>query len=71
MSKPQKNVGRVSPSGRNPTSNVSAHGVPLMLGDVVTLQRGTTYKGDLLGQPGPVLLGLAPFNAMVVSVTTH
>ncbi|OFZ68918.1 MAG: hypothetical protein A2V79_03775 [Betaproteobacteria bacterium RBG_16_56_24] len=29
------------------------------MGDVVTLQRGTTYKGGLLGQPGPVLLGLA------------
>lgn len=29
------------------------------LGDVVTLIRGTTYKGSLLGQPGPVLLGLA------------
>ena len=31
----------------------------LKLGDVVTLQRGTTYKSALLGQPGPVLLGLA------------
>lgn len=31
----------------------------LTLGDVVTLQRGTTYKSALLGQPGPVLLGLA------------
>jgi type I restriction enzyme S subunit len=29
------------------------------LGDYFTLQRGTTYKGPLLGQPGPVLLGLA------------
>jgi len=29
------------------------------LGDLVTLVRGTTYKGQLLGQPGPVLLGLA------------
>jgi type I restriction enzyme S subunit len=29
------------------------------LGDVVTLVRGTTYKSALLGQPGPVLLGLA------------
>ena len=28
------------------------------LGDYVTLQRGNTYKGALLGQPGPVLLGL-------------
>src|SRR5436190_22935688 len=32
---------------------------PLTLRDVVTLQRGTTYKSALLGQPGPVLLGLA------------
>ena len=32
---------------------------PLKLGDVVTLQRGTTYQSALLGQPGPVLLGLA------------
>src|SRR5262245_6614165 len=30
-----------------------------MLGDYFTLQRGTTYKSRLLGQPGPVLLGLA------------
>lgn len=29
------------------------------LGDVVSLVRGTTYKSVLLGQPGPVLLGLA------------
>ncbi|MCW8275953.1 restriction endonuclease subunit S [Pseudomonas sp. PCH199] len=29
------------------------------LGDFVSLQRGTTYKGDLLGLPGAVLLGLA------------
>lgn len=29
------------------------------LGDFVTLQRGNTYKSALLGQPGPVLLGLA------------
>lgn len=29
------------------------------LGDFVSLQRGTTYKGVLLGLPGPVLLGLA------------
>jgi type I restriction enzyme S subunit len=29
------------------------------LGDFVSLQRGTTYKSDLLGMPGPVLLGLA------------
>lgn len=31
----------------------------LKLGDFVSLQRGTTYKGALLGLPGPVLLGLA------------
>ena len=29
-----------------------------LLGELVTLQRGTTYKSALLGQPGPVLLGL-------------
>lgn len=29
------------------------------LGDYVELQRGNTYKSALLGQPGPVLLGLA------------
>src|SRR5713226_2712725 len=29
------------------------------IGDYFTLQRGTTYKSRLLGQPGPVLLGLA------------
>lgn len=29
------------------------------LGDYFTLQRGTTYKSRLLGQPGPVSLGLA------------
>ena len=29
------------------------------LGDYFTLQRGTTYKSRLLGEPGPVLLGLA------------
>lgn len=28
------------------------------LGDVVRIQRGTTYKSALIGQPGPVLLGL-------------
>ncbi len=32
------------------------------LGDYFTLQRGTTYKSRLLGQPGPVLLGLATIN---------
>jgi type I restriction enzyme S subunit len=29
------------------------------LGDLVSLQRGITYKSPLLGRPGPVLLGLA------------
>ncbi|PKM28555.1 MAG: restriction endonuclease subunit S [Gammaproteobacteria bacterium HGW-Gammaproteobacteria-11] len=29
------------------------------LRDLVSLQRGTTYKGALVGLPGPVLLGLA------------
>jgi type I restriction enzyme S subunit len=29
------------------------------LGDYLELQRGNTYKSALLGQPGPVLLGLA------------
>jgi type I restriction enzyme S subunit len=32
---------------------------PRILGDVVSLIRGTTYKSVLLGQPGPLLLGLA------------
>ena len=32
---------------------------PKTLGDYFTLQRGTTYKSRLLGQPGPLLLGLA------------
>src|SRR4030065_733741 len=54
MSERPKTVGRVSTRQATP-----AHGAPLTLGDVVTLQRGTTYKGGLLGQPGPVLLGLA------------
>ena len=31
----------------------------LPLRSFVSLVRGTTYKGDLVGQPGPVLLGLA------------
>jgi type I restriction enzyme S subunit len=29
-----------------------------VLGDFITLQRGKTYKGMLVGEPGPVLLGL-------------
>lgn len=33
--------------------------IPTSLGEVVRLVRGTTYKSALLGQPGPVLLGLA------------
>ena len=28
------------------------------IGDYVSLQRGTTYKGKLVGKPGPALLGL-------------
>ncbi|QEA29484.1 hypothetical protein FGL91_13505 [Microbacterium sp. CBA3102] len=28
------------------------------VGDLVTLQRGRTYKGNLVGEPGPALLGL-------------
>ncbi|OUI80279.1 restriction endonuclease subunit S [Acetobacter tropicalis] len=32
--------------------------MPAILGDYFELQRGTTYKSALLGQPGPVLLGL-------------
>lgn len=28
------------------------------IGDFVTLQRGITYKGNLVGKPGPALLGL-------------
>lgn len=32
------------------------------LGDYFTLQRGKTYKSRLLGQSGPVLLGLATIN---------
>src|SRR5688572_13178266 len=28
------------------------------VGDYVTLQRGITYKGTLVGKPGPALLGL-------------
>lgn len=31
---------------------------PTVLGDHVTLQRGTTYSGKLVGVPGPALLGL-------------
>lgn len=31
---------------------------PSRVGDFVTLQRGTTYRGDLVGKPGPALLGL-------------
>lgn len=38
---------------------MAGDGASLILGDVVALQRGTTYKSALLGQPGPVLLGLA------------
>jgi type I restriction enzyme, S subunit len=38
---------------------MAGNGAELTLADLVTLQRGTTYKSALLGQPGPVLLGLA------------
>ncbi len=31
----------------------------ITLGDLISLQRGTTYQSSLLGRPGPVLLGLA------------
>ena len=31
---------------------------PKKVGDYVTLQRGTTYSGKLVGRPGPALLGL-------------
>ncbi len=31
---------------------------PSTMGDLVDLQRGTTYKSKLLGKPGPILLGL-------------
>lgn len=30
----------------------------LRVGDVVKIERGTTYKSALIGQPGPILLGL-------------
>ncbi len=33
-------------------------GGELSVGDYVTLQRGVTYKGRLVGKPGPALLGL-------------
>ena len=36
-----------------------ASSVPRVLGDYLTLQRGTTYKSRLLGMPGPVLRGVA------------
>jgi type I restriction enzyme S subunit len=36
---------------------------PFTLRDFVSLQRGTTYKSNLLGLPGPVLLGLASIQA--------
>lgn len=38
---------------------MTADNTPLTIGDVVSLQRGTTYKSALLDMPGPVLLGLA------------
>ncbi|MDQ4214747.1 hypothetical protein [Microbacterium capsulatum] len=30
----------------------------ITIGDAVTVERGTTYKSGLIGEPGPVLLGL-------------
>jgi hypothetical protein len=33
------------------------------VGDYVTLRRGTTYQGSLVGQPGPALLGLGSIQA--------
>lgn len=33
-------------------------GIESQIGDFVTLRRGTTYKGALVGEPGPALLGL-------------
>lgn len=36
---------------------------PAKVGDYVKLQRGSTYKGDLVGQPGPPLLGLGSIEA--------
>ena len=38
---------------------MAGNGSRKILGDYFTLQRGTTYKSRLLGQPGPILLGLA------------
>ena len=38
---------------------MTVDGVRATLGDYFTLQRGTTYKSALLGQPGPALFGLA------------
>ena len=32
--------------------------MPIKVGDFVDLRRGVTYKGDLVGKPGPALLGL-------------
>ena len=37
------------------------------VGDYVTLQRGITYKGNLVGKPGPALLGLERYLPVVVS----
>lgn len=37
---------------------MSSEPTTLSVGDVVSLQRGSTYKSALLGLPGPVLLGL-------------
>lgn len=34
----------------------------MRLGDIVTIERGSTYKSALLDEPGPVLLGLGTIN---------
>src|SRR5262245_47494766 len=45
------------PTWRN--SGMASRSSRQAIGDYFSLQRGTTYKSRLLGQPGPVLLGLA------------
>ena len=37
---------------------MATEAVPKTVGDYVTLVRGTTYQGSLVGEPGPALLGL-------------
>lgn len=38
--------------------NIAEQAMRRTVGDYVTLQRGTTYNGMMVGQPGPALLGL-------------